>query len=277
MDEVSEPKNANGTPDMNPEEFVRLGELDNALESLQAQIRSNPAEPKLRTFLFQLLCVQGDWQRAIKQLDVLGDMDPIAMPMVHTYRDAVLCEMLRSEIFAGRRSPLIFGEPEPWMARMIEALNPDASQTAVNEQRLEALEDAPATSGTIDGKAFSWIADADSRLGPLLEVVTNGKYFWIPFSRIAAIKIEEPADLRDAVWTPGHFTWANGGEAVGLIPTRYAGSEASSDASLQLARSTGWEEVGEGLYQGLGQRTLATDEQDYALMDCREISFNTEA
>ena len=81
---------------MSPEEFVRLGELDNALDSLQAEIRSKPADPKLRTFLFQLLCVRGDWKRAIKQLDVLSDMDALAMPMVHTYRDAVICEMLRA-------------------------------------------------------------------------------------------------------------------------------------------------------------------------------------
>ena len=51
----------------------------------------------------------------------------------------------------------------------------------------------------------------------------SGRYFWIPVQNIRQIKIEPPTDLRDLVWLPVHFTWANEGEAVGLIPSRYPG------------------------------------------------------
>ncbi len=37
---------------------------------------------------------------------------------------------------------------------------------------------------------------------PVLEAMVNGKYYWIPFSRLASIVIEAPADLRDRVWLP---------------------------------------------------------------------------
>ena len=107
--------------------------------------------------------------------------------------------------------------------------------------RDEAFEAAPATHGVIDDQPFEWIADADARLGPMLEAIVNGRYYWVPFDRIREIRIEAPADLRDAVWTPAYFTWANGGETVGLIPTRYPGTEASSrsEAALGAAHRVG--------------------------------------
>ena len=109
---------------------------------------------------------------------------------------------------------------------------------------------------------FEWIADADSRLGPILEVLLNGGYYWVPFARCTAIRITPPEDLRDLVWLPAEFTWANGGEATGFIPTRYPGSEAAADAALRLARRTEWARIGEEAYSGLGQRVLATSAEE---------------
>jgi len=76
------------------------------------------------------------------------------------------------------------------------------------------------------------------------------------------------------VWLPAQFTWINGGEAYGLIPTRYPGSENSQDSALQLARKTEWIELAPGVDQGLGQRMLATDQGEYALLDVRCVTFN---
>jgi len=121
---------------------------------------------------------------------------------------------------------------------------------------------------------FDWIADADTRLGPTLEAIINGKYYWIPFQQISKIELEEPVDLRDVVWMPALFTWSNGGQATGLIPTRYPGSENSEDAMIQLGRKTEWEEYFEEDYCGKGQKLLATNVDDYALMDIRNIELN---
>ena len=103
----------------------------------------------------------------------------------------------------------------------------------------------------------------------------NGRYYWVPFHRIRQIVIEPPEDLRDHVWLPVQFTWANGGQAVGLVPTRYAGSESSEDPRIRLARRTEWVDRGSEVYTGLGQRTLATDAGEYALLDVRRIELDT--
>ena len=261
------------------ETCFQQGSPADALAQLQDQIRKEPSNPKLRIFLFQLLVVLGQWERALTQLKLIGELDASSLLMVQTYREAIQCEAFRGQVFAGKRSPLVFGEPQQWLALLIEALRLDADGHFAEALTLrnQALELAPASSGSIDGIAFDWIADADSRLGPTLEAIFNGRYYWVPIQQISKIELDTPADLRDMVWMPVLFTWSNGGQASGLIPTRYSGSENSDDAAICMARKTEWREVAEGGYQGLGQRLLATNVDDYALMDIRTIELRASA
>lgn len=260
------------------EEFLAAGDPHSALELLQRQVRERPSDAKLRVFLFQLLCVLGQWQRALNQLQVCGEMDAGTLVMVNTYREALQCEAVREAVFAGKTTPMVFGRPQPWVAPLVQALQADASGGSALASRLraDAFEAAPTTSGTVDGADFEWIADADSRLGPVLEVVINGKYGWLPFSALATVKIESPSDLRDLVWAPVQLTLSNGGEAVALVPTRYSGTAEQRDAALQLARKTEWLSIGPEQYRGLGQRVLATDGQDVGLLEVREITLQAE-
>jgi len=255
---------------------LRDGNLEQTLQLLQDQVRNDPSAGKHRVFLSQLLCVMGQWDRALTQLSVVAELDAATIPMVQTYREAIQCEKLRHEVFAGNKTPLIFGEPESWVALMLEALRISAQGKHEQAQQLreQAFEEAPATSGKIDGKPFEWIADADPRLGPMLEVIVNGRYYWVPMHRIAEVILEEPVDLRDVVWSPGFFRWANGGETVGLVPARYAGSESSDNDRIRLARLTEWVEPSAGVYLGQGQRLLTTDGGDHPLMDVRSIALD---
>ena len=259
------------------EQSLREGNLDQALEQLQQKVRDDPSNAKHRIFLFQLLVVLGRWDRALNQLNVLGDLDASTLAMVQTYREALRCEVLRAEVFAGERSPLVFGDPEPWLALLMQALKltGTGNYDGARPLREQAFEEAPVTAGRIDGQPFEWIADGDSRLGPVLEAIVNGRYYWIPFDRIREIRIEDPVDLRDVVWMPAQFSWANEGEAVGLIPTRYCGSASSADDAVKLARKTEWEERPGEIFLGLGQRMLATDGGEYSLLDVRHIVLET--
>ena len=257
------------------EDLLESGDLDGVLSALQGAVRSDAANSKLRIFLFQLLCVQGDWKRAITQLKLCAEMDSQAVPMAQTYREGIICEVYREKVFAGEKEPLVFGEPQEWIALMIEALKALAAGKVdqAADLRARAFEAAPPVSGTLNGEAFEWIADADMRLGPLLEVIVNGRYFWMPFDAISSMNFEDPADLRDLVWTPATLKLANGGEIVGLIPTRYAGTTERGDAAEKLARSTSWTDVGAETFVGLGQRLFTTDQGDTALMDIRSLTL----
>jgi type VI secretion system protein ImpE len=261
------------------ERSLKDGDPAAALAHLQEQVRAMPADPKLRIFLFQLLCVLGQWDRALNQLKVAADLDASALPMAQTYGDAVRCERIRRDVFEGRKSPMVFGEPEQWLALLIESLLlAGRGERAKSEHyRLRAFEEAETSSGALDGQPFTWICDADARLGPVLEAVINGRYYWVPFSRLSSMSIEPPEDLRDMVWIPAQLQFENGGESVALIPTRYTGSEDATDGLVALARKTLWEEVAPDVHYGLGQRIIATDAIEVPLMEVRALSISRES
>jgi len=251
------------------------GSLADELARVQKDVRAAPGDEKLRTYLFQLLALQGKWQRALEQLQMCAQLSAKALPMAQMYREAIRCELYRADVFAGKRAAQVLGEPPEWIGGLIEALQRLASGDAQGAQSLRetAFDAAPASAGSIDANAFEWIADADSRLGPVIEAVINGKYYWVPFSRLSQVTIEAPEDLRDVVWMPAQLQFENGGESVALIPTRYPGSETSSDGLVVLARKTIWEEVTADAARGLGQRIIATDAADVPIMELRSLAI----
>ena len=245
------------------------------IEETQARIRKEPAKAQHRISLFQIMCVQGNWERALTQLNVLKDADEASSSMVKTYTEVIRCENFRAQVFAGTKTPLFVGEPADWIGKAMQALRLNASGDAAQAaaMRAEAFEAAPATEGTLNDVPFDWIADADVRLGPILEAIINGKYYWVPFDRISAIELEAPSDLRDLVWCPANITFATGGEQVAFIPSRYPGSEVVTDDAVRLSRRTDWKDVGSDTFVGIGQRMFTTNVDDYAMLESRKITF----
>jgi type VI secretion system protein ImpE len=257
-------------------QLLDKGDPANALARAQADVRADPANPKLRAMLFQILCLTGQWERAMNQLKVLTDLDPVGSPvMVRVGAAAIHCELFRADVFKGERDATIFGEPAEWVGWLVHAnkLLATGQTAAADDLRAKALAAAPVIGGTINGEPFRWIADADGRLGPMLEAVVEGKYFWVPMHQVREVAIEPPTEYRDLVWTPAKFTWVNGGEAVGLIPTRYPGSADVADPAICMAAKTDWVEHG-AIACGRGQRLFATDQADYPILETRTIRLD---
>lgn len=251
--------------------------LGEQLKELKDAIRAEPGKLGLRVYYFQLLAVLGDWQKSLEQLQMCAQLDIKATPMAKAYREAIRCEVFREEVFAGRKSPNILGEPPPWVGWLADAVKRLAGGDAAGaaELRTQALDAAPASGGQIDGEAFEWLADSDSRLGPVCELLANGTYYWVPFSSIRQISFEKPQDLRDFVWAACEITLVNGGSMPGFIPTRYpAGAESHQNDALRLARGTEWVDLGGDHVAGLGQRMWLTDVAEHALLDVRRLSFD---
>jgi type VI secretion system protein ImpE len=248
-----------------------------SLAVLTDAIRAKPNDFKQRVYLVQLLCVMGQWGRALNQLTVAAELDASAIPMKQVYADAIQGEGFRADVFSGKRSPMLFGEPSEWVAMLIESLlRMGRGETALGlDLRARAFDLAPSSAGSLNGEPFEWLCDGDMRLGPVLEGYVNGRYYWIPFDRLQSLKIEAPEDLRDYVWTPAHLTFANGGETLALIPSRYPGSELSTDQQIQLALKTEWQEYSPEVFSGLGQRSFSTNTGEVALLDIRELQFTT--
>lgn len=261
--------------------LVREGKPREALTALEQEVRAQPAEAKHRLFLFQLLSILGDWDRAATQLQVAAELDASMLVLANVYRSAIRSELLREEVFAARRSPLMLGEPDPWVGDLLESHRAlaDGKHDLAISLRNRALEHAPTVGGALTiGEAppapFDWLADCDSRLGPVTELILEGRYYWVPFSHISTITVQAPTDLRDLVWLSCDVVWTNGGDASALMPARYPDIGAASDERLLMSRATQWEEPQDGYLIGRGARVLVTDADEALMPDVREIRFD---
>lgn len=258
------------------EEALAAGDLAGCRARLVEAVRAAPGDASLRAFLFQLSCVLGDWERADKALGVLGQLEPDSLDMVGDYRAAIAAEKTRAAVFAGTIPPDLFGDRRPWVDDLAEALRREAAgePEAAADLRARALEAAPADPGVVNGERFAWFADADTRLGPVLEAVMNGAYRWIALSDIQKLEVPPPSDLRDLVWSVGVLTIAEGAQWPVMIPTRYPGSENPAEPALALARRTEWRELAQGHVAGLGQRMFAHPGGDVAMLDLRSLEID---
>jgi len=262
---------------MNSAQLVQSGQLEEGLAALQQEIRENPQDSRLRVFLFQLQCVLGWWDKALMQLEALASLNAENMLLAQIFRPVIACELLRRDIFQGKRTPVVFGEPEEWLGQLVQCNSLIAQEqfSAAAQLRERAFESAPARSGAVNGQPFEWLADADSRMGPVLELILEGKYYWAPLNRVQRLEMEKPADLRDLVWAPARITWSNGATVTAHVPSRYPGTENSPVSELRLARKTEWLEKPGGTFLGIGQRLFATEGAEYPLLECRTIEFTS--
>jgi len=231
---------------MNAIELYRAGQLADAIQALSAELRDNPADAKRRTFLFELLCFAGDYDRAGKQLDVLAQGGPQTEMGTLVYRAAIEAERQRHELFRAKSFPEPGAEPA-----------------------------APA--GTLNGKPFQSVEDADPRIGGRLEVFAAGNYVWVPFAHIASIQVSPPKKLRDLLWIPAMVRLGPGmkGQDLGqvLLPVLSPFSWLHADDAVRLGRQTVWAEQEEGEVVPFGQKQLLVDDEECPFLEVREIQF----
>ncbi len=235
---------------MNSQELFRAGRLADALKTLSAEVRDNPTDARRRTFLFELLSFAGEYERADKQLEVLGQPGPNSEIGVLLYRSALFAERQRQDLFAR-------GEyPKP---------RSDPGKTG--------------RSGTLNGKPFSSFSDADPRIGGRLELFAAGNYLWLPLEHVAAVRIEPPKRLRDLLWTPAavrstpSFKGAELGEV--LLPVLAPFSWQHADDAVRLGRVTVWEQR-EGYDEEIpfGQKMWLVDGEEIPFLELRSLEFN---
>ena len=229
---------------MTAAELYRDGRLSDAIQALGAELRDNPADQKRRTFLFELLCFAGEFDRAEKHLNILADANRETATGALLYRAALAGERTRNELFARKDYPTAEAEP---------------------------------VTGTLNGKPFHSLEDADSRIGPRLEIYAAGDYLWLPLAHVASIQLQPPKRLRDLLWAPAlvrtgpKFRAMELGEV--LVPALSPFSFRHSDDAVRLGRATVWEEQEGGDIVPFGQKMLLVDGEEFPLLELRHLEI----
>lgn len=243
------------------------------IEQLQALIRTSPAKAEHRIHLAQLLMVAGQWERCLQQLQITAQFDPKSTAMAQTYRALIQAEVFREQSFNGQRDPLSFRKPENWQELLAEALIARANnQHEIAEKfQQQAFYEAPTSTFLINETHAEWIADGDSRLGPICEAFINGEYYWLPFDQIKKLTLEAPKDLRDLVWAPAKITLMDFSQHFGFLPSRYVFSYKADNDQLALSALTKWESLYEQSWAGIGQKMLTTNDAEFPLLSIRTL------
>lgn len=260
----------------NPDALLREGDLDGARAALVDVVRTKPGDDRARMFLFQLLCVTGEWDKARKQLQALAQVADNAQMLAVTYNQAIDAELIRADVFAGKTDMPVLVGMDGWIEGVANAISLAAKgdHAQAEAQRNEAFGQAPDTPGNLNGQPFEWIADSDMRFGPTFEAIVAGRYGLIPFDAVASISSDGPQDLRDTVWYPVQLALKSGQSIAAFLPARYPGSEANSSAAIRLGRQTDWIES-QGVEAGMGQRLWSLSEgDDAALLNLRKLTFD---
>jgi len=141
---------------MDAASLLKEGNLADCKKQLFNDIKKDTSNIELRIFLFQLSCINRDWQRAESQLDVLKDLSDSTLAMVNTYKQLIECELKREKILSGEIEPICFGEPSEWLAYYVKAYqhfsNNDVDEA--NQLLQKGAEMAPAISGSINDETF---------------------------------------------------------------------------------------------------------------------------
>ncbi|MDR2153986.1 MAG: hypothetical protein LBE78_03020 [Burkholderiaceae bacterium] len=249
--------------------------LDAEIAAIQEKVRAEPTEPKWRMGLFQRYCQAGRWKKALEQLQAYARSSAEGEAFAYAYRVALQQEQIRERVFRGEIDlPLSEDTPE-WLRILASTLKPTSATGSLtaSDLRQQALEIAPTSSGTLDGKPFEWIADADTRLGPVCETIFNGQYQWIAFSQIESIRITAPSNVCDLVWLSAGIKLWSAESMPALIPARYPLTDGLIDGHLRSTLTT-WEEQSKDVWVGRGVRILATNKTEKSLLDVRRIDFN---
>jgi type VI secretion system protein ImpE len=283
------------------------GNLQDALARLESAVRRTPGSASHRWALVEMLCVLGQWQRALKHLQIsaqlAGGEDMQWPAKAQMLRGLIRAEAQRLDVFEGHSMPQPAIDRPQWMDSLARALafNAQGDHVEADRFRRAALEEAPtrpvvcawcedpvthiASEGVVETmveRRFEWIGDSDTRLGPVCEFIVAGGYRWLAFADIASLQMERPSHLLDLVWRPVTLqlqgTRAGAQTLRGFFPSRYSGTEnlppgtdgARRDA-LTLARLTQWEAVGDTGVFAVGQKTWMTDGGDMPLLGLRSL------
>lgn len=254
------------------------GNLSGAVDSALNLVKTNPTSVPGRTFLFELCCFSGDWERAEKQLDVIGHQDANAMMGSLIYRQNFKAERDRLNLFENGTRPehaMPFPDYVEDLLKANELVREGKSAEA--RELLDSVEEnRPAFRCKVDGESFSDLRDYNDLTMCVFEIILKDTYIWAPFEQVKKIEFLDRKSLRDVFWLQANVELANGMEGEMFLPSLYAGTWRHQDDKVRLGRSVDWRDAGDDLYIGEGTKLFWMDGRDRSILDIKSIEFEHE-
>ena len=255
--------------------LLDAGNLGGAVEAALGLVKAKPTDAAARRFLFELSCFAGDWERAGRQLDVIGHQDANAMIGSLIYRQCIEAERKRSRYFSESLKPEFLASPPDYVYGLLTANNRLREGHAEEARAIldKVEEDRPAFKCRVNGEEVSDFRDYNDLTSAVLEVIIKDSYVWITFEQIERIAITQPKSLRDLFWIQAQVDTDNGTNGEVFIPALYSDSWKSDNDQVRLGRMTDWRDLGGEIYGGEGMKMFWMDGTDKPVLELQEIEF----
>ena len=267
--------------ELTAQEHFRAGRLDEAVISAMAAVKAAPGYGVARMTLAQLLCFQGEFERADTHLDLAASKDPKLSMMATLCRQLMRAEQARRELFTAGRPPEFLAPPgktvELMLRATIETRQKNASGAlALLEEAEIARPRVPGTSGCV---AFDDFFDLDDQFSGVLEALTStGKYYWIPTDTISCVSFEKPMTRFHFLWLPTKVKVRGGSDGVVYVPAIYPlEAEGEQKTAARLGRITEWFGGDNSPVRGVGQRLFQIGGAQKTMLEIGSIEFSGQA
>ena len=265
---------------MSTKDLLDAGRLGDAIAAVTQDVKARPTDTSARTSLFELLCLSGDLDRALKQLEAIGLQagNFNAEVALQVYRDLLAAEQARRMVFHAGALPKFYLTPPAYADHYVMLVSKLATSPVEAVALLpEAEELAPSLQGSLGGRRFSSFRDADDRFGPMLEVFHGANYLWLPLEQIRRLQVTPPTALRDTIWAHATVETYEGSVGDVYLPVRYVDTDREPNDRVRLGRITEWRAVEEQLVCGVGPRVFLVDGEEVPLLDLRDVRFDAPA
>lgn len=247
-------------------QLVETGKLQEAISYCQATLKKQPLDTDIRSAYIELLCVNGELDKADKQINVLLGQAPDTAIGGKNVQQLIRAQQSRVDFSQGGDTADVFSDVDTELKAIV------ALQVAIQDHhnadivsQCAALESARYQSNPTQPR------DLDDSLAGYLEVLgTNGKFYLVKFSEISLLEWQAPTSILEQVWRRVHIDIINGPSGDAFIPLTYLNSQ--SDAE-KLGRETDWQAISQAtgedeiMYQGVGHKMLLIGESAQRLTD----------
>lgn len=240
-------------------QLIQTGQLQEAISHCQTILKKQPQDTDIRSAYIELLCINGDLDKADNQINLLINQAPQTAVGGKNVQQLIRAQQARIDFYQGAATAEVFSAPDAELAAIV------ALQLAKNEQdqtgilkQCQALEQARFLVNP------SLPRDLDDTLAGYLEVFgTNGKFYLVKIAEINLLQWQPASSILEQVWRRVHIDINNGPSGDAFIPMTYIDSCTEAE---KLGRETDWMALNDAedealiMYQGIGQKMLLVGE-----------------
>lgn len=194
-------------------ELLALKNLEAALAEAQIEVLDTPDDLELRSILFELLMVEGSFEKAAEQIDAIASFNAMEEDLLTFFRGMIEAAKKRRDFYQkGEGGPGSFSRPPDYGEVFMTATVAQAQKSPKIVSDCLEKADPPAITGrletveglTIEFQDFEDLADLHA---PFLPALVPGEFLWLPWESVRKLDFDQSSErsLFETIFRPARL------------------------------------------------------------------------